>query len=54
MTQLCRDYGLVEKAGCGLQKIVAICKQLKLPPPQFQCDSNFIKTTMYKTGSSTQ
>jgi ATP-dependent DNA helicase RecG len=51
IAQLCRDYGLVEKAGRGLQKIVAICRQLSLPPPQFQCDSLFIKTIVYKTGS---
>ena len=48
IAQLCRDYGLVEKAGRGLQKIIAICKQLGLPNPEFQCDSTFIKTTVYK------
>lgn len=48
IAQICRDYGLVEKAGRGLQKIVAICKQLGLPPPHFQCDHTFIKTTVYK------
>lgn len=48
IAQLCRDYGLVEKAGRGLQKIVAICKQRGLLQPHFQCDSTFIKTTVYK------
>lgn len=48
IAQLCRDYGLVEKAGRGLQKIVAICRRLNLPQPQFQCDSTFINTTVYK------
>lgn len=51
IAQLCRDYGLVEKAGRGLQKIVAICRRLGLPQPQFQCDSTFIKTTVYKADS---
>jgi len=53
IAQLCRDYGLVEKAGRGLQKIVAICKQLSLPQPQFQCGSTFIKTTVYKANNPT-
>ena len=48
IAQLCRDYGLVEKAGRGLQKIMALCKQMNLPQPHFQCDSTFIKTTVYK------
>ncbi len=51
IAQLCRDYGLVEKAGRGLQKIVSICRRLGLPQPQFQCDSTFIKTTVYKADS---
>lgn len=54
IAQLCRDYGLVEKAGRGLQKIVAICKQQGLPLPHFQCDSTFIKTTVYKAESPAQ
>lgn len=54
IAQLCRDYGLVEKAGRGLQKIVAICKQQRLPLPHFQCDSTFIKTTVYKAESPAQ
>jgi ATP-dependent DNA helicase RecG len=53
IAQLCRDYGLVEKAGRGLQKIIAICKQLGLPNPEFQCDSTFIKTTVYKATGTT-
>jgi len=53
IAQLCRDYGLVEKAGRGLQKIVAICKQRGLPNPEFQCDRTFIKTTVYKATGPT-
>ena len=53
IAQICRDYGLVEKAGRGLQKIVAICQQLGLPQPQFQCDPAFIKTTVYKANGHT-
>ena len=48
IAQICRDYGLVEKAGRGLQKIVAICRQLSLSQLRFQCDHTFIKTTVYK------
>lgn len=51
IAQLCRDYGLVEKAGRGLQKIVAICQQQGLPQPHFQYESTFIKTTVYKADS---
>ena len=52
IAQLCRDYGLVEKAGRGLQKIVAICKQIDSPQPHFQGDSTFIKATAYKVSSA--
>lgn len=49
IAQLCRDYGLAEKAGRGLQKIISICRRQGLPLPRIQCDGNFLQTTLYKS-----
>jgi ATP-dependent DNA helicase RecG len=50
ITQICKDYGIVEKAGRGLEKIIRRCKELHLPFPNFECEPEYVKVTLVNNG----
>ncbi len=48
ISQICRDYGIAEKAGRGIEKIMKRCKEQNLPVPDFRCEPEFINVTLVK------
>lgn len=51
ITQICKDYGFVEKAGRGLEKITRKCKLEGIESPVFECDLQYVKVTIKRRKS---
>jgi ATP-dependent DNA helicase RecG len=48
ISQICKDYGFVEKAGRGLAKIMKKCKLENIPEPKFECTPNYVQVVLPK------
>ena len=48
MAQLLKDYGLVDKLGRGLQKIMRYYATEKLPPPEFDESGDFFRVSVMR------
>jgi ATP-dependent DNA helicase RecG len=49
IAQMLKDYGLMDRLGRGLFKIMKFYRSQNLLPPNFESTNAFLKTTIYKT-----
>ncbi|QEP42346.1 hypothetical protein D5085_03860 [Ectothiorhodospiraceae bacterium BW-2] len=47
ISQMLKDYGLADRIGRGLQKVVNFHREHQLPPPLFEADIAFFRVTLY-------
>ena len=48
VAQMAKDYGLVEKAGRGLSKVSDLCRKQGIPQPEFECENEYVRVTLFK------